>query len=124
MPELTAEKLKMSQMRSSGGGYAHSRKSSRASSRAAYNPGDGVKIENGGTTIHVYGNQSIEMIPSRDGGTASLVIGSRSGRDSAYFGDSSKSSGSRAGKSHVGSDVGARREQVIQEEYGTEQATN
>lgn len=122
LPELTAEKLKMQQMHSSGHSYAHSRKSSRSSSRA-YNPNEGLRIESGGTTIHVYGDQKVEMIPSRDGGAASLVIGSRSGRESTYLGDSSKSSGSRQGRSHAGSDVGTRREQVIQEEYGTEQPT-
>jgi hypothetical protein len=126
LPELTAEKLKMAQMHSSGGGnYAHSRKSSRSSSRA-YNPNEGVRIESGGTTIHVYGDQKVEMIPGRDGGAASLVIESRDGKESTYLGGSSKSSGSRVGRSQGSSDVGRRereREEAIQEEFGTEQPT-
>lgn len=122
LPELTAEKLKMQQMHSSSGSYAHSRKSSRSSSRA-YNAGEGVKIESGGTIIHVYGDQKVEMIPAQDGRTASLVIGNKSGKESMYLGGSSKSSSSRAGRSHGGSDVGVKRAQVIQEEYGNEQPT-
>lgn len=126
--ELTAEKLKMAAMHSSGHSYAHSRKSSRSSSRA-YNASEGVRIESGGTTIHVYGDQKVEMIPGRDGAAASLVIGSREGKESVYLGGSSKSSGSRVGRSQGGSDVGARRgreaerEDVIREEGGFEQAS-
>ena len=112
VPELTAEKLKMVQMHSSGGSYAHSRKSSRSSSRA----GGAVKIEVGGATLHVYGDQKVEMIPGRDGGSASLVIGNKGGRESVYLGGSSKSSSSRVGRSQGGSDVGVRREETIKEE--------
>jgi hypothetical protein len=120
--ELTAEKLRMQQMRSSAGSYAHSRKSSRSSSRA-YNPAEGVRIESGGAVIHVYGGQKVEMMTGQDGGAASFVIGSKPGRDSTYLGGSSKSSGSRVGRSNGGSDVGARREETIREEYATEQPT-
>ena len=120
--ELTAEKLRMQQMHSSAGGYSHSRKSSRSSSRA-YIPGEGVRIESNGTVIHVCAGQKVEMVTGQDGGAASFVIGGKLGRDSTYLGGSSKSSGSRVGRSQGGSDVGARREETIREEYATEQPT-
>lgn len=122
MPELTSEKLRMQQMHSSHApSVTHSRKSSRSSSRA-YQPTGGMKIESGGTIIHIYGDQKVEMRPGEDGATGSIVIGNKSGRESTYNGGSSKSSGSRVGRSHRGSDVGAGREETIREEYGTEQA--
>ena len=109
-PELTAENIRMQQ---------HSRRGSRSSSRV---PGsEGIKIESGGTVIHVYGDSKVEVQPGEDGAPARFVIGSTSGKDSAYHGSSGKSSSSRIGRSQGSSDVGSRRKDSIQEEDGPEQ---
>ena len=113
--ELTAEKLRGVQ----------SAKSSRSSSRP-YNPGEGVRIESGGAVIHVYGGQKVEMMTGREGGAASFVIGSQGGREGTYLGgSSSKSSGSRVGRSAGGgSEVGGvGREGTIREEFAVGEAT-
>lgn len=119
-PELTAENIRMQQLRGSGSrASVHSHKSSRSSSKVPN--GEGIKIESGGTVIHVYGDSKIEMRPGEDGAPAQFVIGSVSGKDSAYHGSSSKSSSSRVGRSHGSSDIGSRRRDTIREEDGTEQ---
>ena len=122
-PELTAENIRtMQQFRSSGSYFSGlSRRGSRSSSKV---PGgsEGIKIESGGTVIHVYGDSKIEMRPGEDGAPAQFVIGGgASSRDSAYHGSSSKSSSSRMGRSRGGSDIAGRRKDSIQEEVGVEQ---
>lgn len=113
-PELTAENIRKSQRRTSGShlsGSGHSRKSSVHSlSKQSKPSGDGIRIESGGTTLHVYGDATVEMRPGEDG-TSYIRVGSGgSSRDSAYHG--SKSSGSRL----------SRRKDTITEEDGYEPA--
>lgn len=123
-PELTAENIRKQQNRTSGSHVSgHSRKSSQSS--RPHN-GDGIKIESGGTVLHVYGDSKIEMRPGEDGGPAQFVVFSNSAggnsKDSAYH-SSSKSSSSRIGRSRGGSDIGSRRRDTIREEEGYEQPT-
>lgn len=118
VPELTAENIRQQQLRRNGSVSGHSRRSSRASSKA--HNSEGVKIESNGAIIHVYGGSRVEMRPGEDGVSASFVIGSASGRDSAYH-SGSKSSSSRVGRSRGGSDIGVKRRDTIREEVGYEQ---
>ena len=104
-PELTVDNIRKQQFRASGSHMSHSRKSSRSGSHVG---GDGVKIDYGGTTLHVYGGTTIELQPGEDGAPAKMIIGSSSGKDSAYH-SGSKSSSSRVGRSRGGSERGSRR---------------
>ncbi|KAK5156900.1 hypothetical protein LTS14_004417 [Recurvomyces mirabilis] len=103
VPELTAENIKqLSERRTSGSHISgHSRKSSQSAQAAK---DGGIRIESNGTVLHVYGDARVEMKPGEDGKNA-IIIGSSSGRDSAYHG--SRSSGSRISK----------RKDTITEEY-------
>jgi len=111
--ELTAaniERIKTGKRRTSGSHFSshHSRKTS--SSKASKT--DGIRIEAGGTVLHVYGSANVEMQPGEGGGPARFIINNATGGDSTYGG--SKSSGSRRGRSRGGSDFGRIRE----EEHG------
>ena len=120
-PDLTAENIRMQQLRSNGSYFSgHSRAGSRSASKAPSS--GGIRIESGGTVIHVYGDSKVQMQPGEDGAPAQFVIGSASGKDSAYHGSSSKSSNSRAGRSRGGSDIDSRRKDSIQEEVAMEEA--
>jgi len=94
-PELTAENIRKYQRRVSGshlsGGRSQKSAGSSKGSRA-----DAVRVEAGGTVLHVYPGATIEMQPGEDGSPVKLIIGSSS-RDSGYYG-SSKGSGSRLGR--------------------------
>ncbi|KAK4561273.1 hypothetical protein LTR86_004590 [Recurvomyces mirabilis] len=103
VPELTAENIKQFSERRTSGSHisGHSRKSSQS---AQATKDGGIRIESNGTVLHVYGDARVEMKPGEDGKNA-IIIGSTSGRDSAYHG--SRSSGSRISK----------RKDTITEEY-------
>ncbi|EGP89015.1 unnamed protein product [Zymoseptoria tritici ST99CH_1A5] len=111
--ELTAENIRKKEHRKSASHVSgRSQKTSRSSNRDGGGDG-GVKIQSGGTVLHVYGQASIEMRQDEDGGTA-FVIGS-SGK--SYHG--SKSSGSRSARERGRSDVSRR---VIREEDNFDEA--
>ena len=117
-PELTAENIKKSQHRASGSHIStHSRKSSQHSSKLSRN--DGIRIETGGTTLHIYGDTKVEMRPGEDGGPTQLIIGGGPSvgkdRDSAYHSGSKTSKSSRSG---VRSDAGRRRNTIRGEDGG------
>lgn len=114
-PELTADNIRKQQYRASGSHISHSRKGSRSSSHVG---GDGFKIDYGGTTLHVYGDTTVELQPGEDGAPAKMIIGSGTGKDSAYH-SGSKSSSSRVGRSRGGSERGSRRRErsIREDEY-------
>lgn len=104
--ELTADNIRKASNRKSGSHISgRSQKSSGSSSKVTRN--DGIQILHGDTVLHVYGDTNIEMRPSEDGGPAQLVIGSSSRKDSEYRG-SSKSSGSRVGRTRGRSELSRR----------------
>lgn len=118
--DLTAENIRMTQQASSRRRESvsgRSRKTSRSGASKTRGAGEGVTIETGGTTFHVYGDASVEVQPAEDGGLAKLTIargsggGERSQRDSAYYG--SKSSSSRVGRSRAPSEVGRGRSEAV-----------
>lgn len=114
-PELTADNIRKQQFRASGSHMSHSRKSSRSSSHVG---GDGIKIDVGGTTLHVYGDTTLELQPGEDGGPPKIKIGNSNDKDSAYH-SGSKSSSSRIGRSRGGSERGSRRRErsIREDEY-------
>lgn len=119
--ELTAENIKQAQQPAaarpragSSHASAHSRKSSRSSQ--SKKPVDGIQLVYGGAVFHLAGDTRIEMRAADDAGPAQVFIDRASGRERGYHPSSSRSSGSRLGRSGVGgSDKGAR-EQSIREE--------
>ncbi|CAK4030331.1 Hypothetical predicted protein [Lecanosticta acicola] len=112
--ELTAENIKKSQYRKSASHVSgRSQKSSGSGSQAS--KADGIKIQLGDTVLHVYGDAKVEMRPGEDGRPAHFFIASSSGRDSAYTA-SSKSSGSRMGRSRARGDM-SKRERIPENEY-------
>lgn len=113
--ELTAENIKKSQYRKSASHVSgRSQKSSGSGSKASKS--NGIQIQSGDTVLHVYGDAKVEMRQPEDGGPAQFFIASSSGRDSAYHTTSSKSSGSRMGRSRARDDT-YKREKIIENEY-------
>lgn len=117
-PELTAENIKRSQQsKPSSSRVSGSSRKSGGSSRMSKSD-SGFQIKAGDTVLHVTGDATVEMRQTEDG-EQRLIIGSGSGRESRYFGGSSKSSSSRMGRSRNGSIMGRRRD-TIHEEDGYE----
>lgn len=117
-PELTAENIKRSQQsKPSSSRVSGSSKKSGTSSRITKSD-SGFQIKSGDTVLHVMGDATVEMRQTEDG-EQRLIIGAGSGRESRYYGGSSKSSGSRIGRSRNGSVLGRRRD-TIHEEDGYE----
>ena len=113
--ELTAENIKKSQYRKSASHVSgRSQKSSGSGSKASKS--NGIQIQSGDTVLHVYGDAKVEMRQPEDGGPPQFFIASSSGRDSAYHTTSSKSSGSRMGRSRARDDS-YKREKIIENEY-------
>lgn len=114
-PELIADNVRKQQTNGSKSHAGHSRKGSRSSSHVG---GDGFKIDYGGTTLHVYGDTTVELQPGEDGAPARMIIGNGMGKEGTYHGGS-KSSSSRVGRSHGGSERGRRRRErsIREDEY-------
>jgi len=118
-PELTAENIKRSQQsKPSSSRVSGSSKKSGTSSRMTKSD-SGFQIKSGDTVLHVLGDATVEMRQTEDG-EQRLIIGAGSGRESRYYGGSSKSSGSRIGHSRNGSVRGGGRRDTIHEEDGYE----
>ena len=120
-PHLTAENIRITEEASSRRRESvsgRSQKTGRSGACKSRGAGEGVTIETGETTFHVYGDASVEVQPAEDGGLAKLRIGRGSGgggersqRDSAYYG--SKSSSSRVGRSRAPSEAGRGRSEAV-----------
>lgn len=112
--ELTAENMR----RKDGGNrprsasYISNTRSHRSSASQGGGVG-GIKIQSGGTVLHVYGDAKVEMRAGENGEPASFVIGAGSGgvglEGGGVGGGGSRSSRSGRGKSDV-------RQKIIREE--------
>ena len=102
--ELTAENIRKQQMHpTSSHTSGHSRKDSRPSSQAPRS-GEAVKIEAGGTVIHVYPGSKVEMRSGEDGQSTFVIGSSAGGKESSYH-SGSRSSWSRIGRSRGGETI-------------------
>lgn len=98
---LTADNVRQASRTQAGAGSRVSRKSSTHSSTKSQT--EGIKIQSGDTVLHVYGGAKVEMRSGEDGESFVIVNPNvQRSKDSAY---SSRSSGSRQGRSRGVSNV-------------------
>lgn len=119
--DLTLDNIKRSQQKQSRPSSSRVSGSSKKSGSSKLSRTDtSFQIKTGDTVFQLNGDAKIEVRQNEEGGQT-LIIGSSSGRESSYYASSSRSSGSRMGRSRHGSDLGGRRRKdTIHEEDGYE----
>lgn len=115
VPTLTAESIKRTQTqqqqeRRPASHVSGSSRKSATSSRHSISEST-IQIKRGDTTFTIPANATLE-VRKTEGGETFFFGSSSPPRETSYHGGSSKSSGSRHGRSKHGSDIGSRRDTI------------